>query len=274
MFDMPIRKTASADGVGFHIEEQIADLSENMDKIRPSSLIFDREGSIAYADRAREVLGDILPVRMSTMLVASCDIRGATEFCTDIYEDPDYAAQLLSFVTDAMIAKIKAWRRYLGLSERADAFFFADDSIALLSSAMYEELVLPMHQKLVRALTAEGAKISIHLCGDATRHFKTLMDGLGVTSFDTGFPVAHGELVSQLGPGIVIQGGPHVELLRTGAAEAVTAETKRILLEVRDKTRRFILRDANNVAPGTPLENLRAMYSACREWGRLDGKNA
>lgn len=96
-----------------------------MDKIRPSSLIFDREGSIAYADRAREVLGDILPVRMSTMLVASCDIRGATEFCTDIYEDPDYAAQLLSFVTDAMIAKIKAWRRYLGLSERADAFFFA-----------------------------------------------------------------------------------------------------------------------------------------------------
>lgn len=202
----------------------------------------------------------------------ACDIRGATEFCTDIYEDPDYAAQLLSFVTDAMIAKIKAWRRYLGLPERSDTFFFADDSIALLSGAMYEELVLPMHQKLVQALTTEGAKISIHLCGDATRHFKTLADKLGVVSFDTGFPVAHGDLVFQLGPGIVIQGGPHVELLRTGTAEAVAAEAKRILLEVKDKTRRFVLRDANNVAPGTPLENLRAMYDACREWGRLEGK--
>ena len=152
----------------------------------------------------------------------------------------------------------------------SDTFSFADDSIALLSSAMYEDLVLPMHQKLVRALTTERARISIHLCGDATRHFKTLADKLGIVSFDTGFPVAHGELVARLGPDIVVQGGPHIELLRTGTIAAVTAETKRILFEVKNKTKRFVLRDANNVAPGTPLENLRAMYDACRAWGQLD----
>jgi len=197
----------------------------------------------------------------------ACDLRGTTELCMDIYADPEYARELLSFVTDALIAKIKAWRKYLGEPEKSEGLWFADDSVALLSTEMHEEIVLPCHQKLTRELSREGYTHSIHLCGDATRHFKTLVEKLNVACFDTGFPVRHGALVAELGPDITVQGGPHIEFLRTKTPEEIMAETKRIIDEVKPLTRRFILREGNNVAPGTPAENLNAMYEACRKFG-------
>ena len=44
-------------------------------------------------------------------------------------------------------------------------------------------------------------------------------------------------------------------------------ETKRILEEVMPNTRRFILRDGNDIAPHTPIENIQAMVAAGREYG-------
>ena len=36
---------------------------------------------------------------------------------------------------------------------------------------------------------------------------------------------------------------------------------------MRPYTRRFVLREANNLPPLTPLENVAAMYNAVREYG-------
>ena len=57
-------KLTKTDGMGFHIEPQIEDLGEDMDKLRGGSFGVDREATqkrIAYAE---DVFGDILPVRM------------------------------------------------------------------------------------------------------------------------------------------------------------------------------------------------------------------
>ena len=40
-------------------------------------------------------------------------LRGATELCLDIYEDPKYVHDLLSFITEATIQRIRAVRQYL-----------------------------------------------------------------------------------------------------------------------------------------------------------------
>jgi len=127
--------------------------------------------------------------------------------------------------------------------------------------------VLPYHRRLIATFGPEGPN-SIHLCGDATRHFKTIRDELKVTSFDTGFPVDHGALRRELGPDVTIQGGPHVELLRTGTPRAVRAEAKRILQSGAMAGGKFILREANNLAPLTPVANVAALYAACKEFGR------
>ena len=200
-------------------------------------------------------------------MTVACNLRGTTQFCLDIYEDPAYAERLLDYITDATIARIRAWdRRFFGRDIR-DSFGFADDSIQLLSRDVYRDLILPRHRRLVEALSNGTKKNSIHLCGDATRHFKTIRDELNVDSFDTGFPVRHGELAAELGPDVTISGGVHVDLLLGGTPQQVEAETRRIIGEVKPVTRRFIMREANNLAPCTPPENIAAMYEAVRQYG-------
>ena len=63
----------------------------------------------------------------------------------------------------------------------------------LLSVKMAREFMLPVYRKLKAGMTtAEHAKI--HLCGDATRHFRWLKDEVGVNDFETGFPVDHSKV--------------------------------------------------------------------------------
>ena len=59
----------------------------------------------------------------------------------------------------------------------------------------------------------------------------------------------------------------YVDLLLGGTPQQVETETRRIIGEVKPVTRRFIMREANNLAPCTPPENIAAMYEAVRQYG-------
>lgn len=199
-----------------------------------------------------------------------CELRGATNACLDIYEDPEYFTELMDFITTATVSRLKAWRRYLGEPELSTGSGFADDSIAMLSPEQYREFILPYHKRLINELTTgDRPPVSVHLCGDATRHFKTMVDELNVVCFDTGYPVDHPALVQQLGPDIRIYGGPDVAFLHDATPSEIAEKTRSILESVKPYTRKFVLRDANNVAPGTPVENLNAMYAACLKYGEF-----
>nr|MBP7562053.1 hypothetical protein [Armatimonadota bacterium] len=117
------------------------------------------------------------------------------------------------------------------------------------------------------ALGPDGPN-SIHLCGDATHLCPTIRDELKVNAFDTGFPVDHGGLRRTLGPDVFIYGGPHVEFLRGRTPAEVREETRRILESGVMEGGKFVLREANNLAPGTPPENVAAMHEACRDFGQ------
>jgi uroporphyrinogen-III decarboxylase len=136
----------------------------------------------------------------------------------------------------------------------------------MLSTKMVREFVVPAHKKLKAALTT-AERIHIHLCGDATRYFKLPRDELGVYSFDTGFPIDFKLMRDELGPEVEILGGPRVPLLVSGTPAAAADEARRILQTGVMAGGRFILCEANDLAPGTPLPNLEAMYPAARQWG-------
>jgi uroporphyrinogen-III decarboxylase len=200
-------------------------------------------------------------------LTVACSIRGATEVCLDMYADPDYYHALMDLLVDGTTARIKAFRKRLGQPEESDAWGFADDSVQLLSVRTYRDLVLPYHKRLTESFGPKGPN-SIHLCGDATHLFPTIKAELSVNSFDTGFPVDHGKLRRELGPEVTIHGGPHVELLRSGGPERIGEEVRRICQSGVMEGGKFILREGNNLAPGTPPANVAAMYDACKEFGR------
>jgi hypothetical protein len=223
-----------------------------------------------WKGRPIEVLG---PTGMGTdgPMTVACNLRGAMEFCVDLLEDREYADELLAFVTEAAICRIKAFRERLGRPAKDKGYFYADDSIALISTDMLIERVIPHHRRLIESLAAEGPH-SIHLCGDATRHFPALMQELNIKMFDTGFPVDFGALRNELGNDVEIWGGPSVPFLTKATAAETTAETRRILESGIMAGGRFVLREGNNLAPEITPENVRAMYQAVKTYGVYESR--
>lgn len=200
---------------------------------------------------------------------------GAAIFGADFFillgEDPEKGRRVMEKITRDALARNAALRALAGEPVKSSWGYFADDSIQLISCAMYEELVLPLHALYLdesTETTAAQMNRGCHLCGDATRHYTTIRDRLGVVSFDTGFPVDHGWLRHELGPEVEISGGPHVNLLRHGTPDACYLEATRILESGIMDGGRFILQEGNNLPPCCPDENLLAVYEACLEKGR------
>lgn len=202
-------------------------------------------------------------------------VRGAENVMIDMFEDEKYYHDLLSYITENLIRRIKKMRELHWAADpktpnagnHKGPYGFADDAVALISTEHYEEFVLPYHKRLVEEFS-DGSGVGIHLCGNATHHFKFLKEKLGVVSFDTGFPVDHGGLRRELGPEIAIMGGPTVMTVKYGTPAEVEAETKRICESGVMDGGKFILIAANNLAPCTPVENVAALYEAGKTWGK------
>ncbi len=199
-------------------------------------------------------------------LTVACNLFGAGFVCETMLGEPERYHKLMDFITTATIARITAGKKRVGAPIPCDGFGIADDSVALISTEAYIDHVLPYHRRIYDAF-GNGKGHGMHLCGDATRHFKTIRDELGVVIFDTGFPVDFAGLRRELGDGIRIQGGPHVDFLLRGTPREVY-ERCREILEGGVKTGPFMLREGNNLAPHTPLENTEAMFRAGRDFGR------
>ena len=200
----------------------------------------------------------------SGFLTVAVALRGQ-ELFTDFFEDPKYVHDLLEFITETTIKRVNAQYDFFSLSFPDSQLFFADDAIQMISTRMLEQFLLPLYQKYKSAITS-AEKIKIHLCGDASRHFKILKDELGVFDFETGFPIDFGKIRNQLGPEVTINGGPNIMLLKDGTAEQIKSETRRILESGVCEGGRFVLREGNNLAPHTPFNNLNAMYQEARNF--------
>ncbi len=218
--------------------------------------------------------GEVVPFTLNFdgPLTVATIIFGVAIF-TLMASDPDKARALLLHITRAAIARNRALNKLAGFPERSDSGSLADDSIQLISAKMLEEIVLPAHTlwyNETSTTTPADRRRFIHLCGDATRHFRFLRDRLGIYSFDTGFPVDHGALRRELGPDVHISGGPHVDLLRHGTPNQCYVAARDILRSGVKAGGRFVLREGNNLPPCVPLDNLRAVYAACLEFGWYD----
>jgi hypothetical protein len=205
------------------------------------------------------------PLGTDGLFTVALGMRG-TQLLEEITTDEAYFHELMSFVTHSIIDRILAWRKYVGMEARPENGSLADDAIQFLSVRMYKEKVLPYHRQFFEALYGPGPH-SMHLCGNVQRHLPTLVKELNINSFDTGYPINFKSLRGEIGEDVEIQGGiPVVELLKGSPAEVYhTAET--ILNSGIRQGGKFIMKEANNLPPCVPIENLQAMYSATRQAG-------
>lgn len=199
-------------------------------------------------------------------------LRGATDLCTDMLLDPEYVHELMEYLTDALIARMKAWRAFLGCPPEAPEWMTADDSIEMLSVDQYREFVLPRHRRIYDAICPNG-KRGMHLCGNAQRFFPVLRQELNVTSFDTGFPVDFGLFRKEMGPDVLLSGGPRAPLFVEEDPAPLLQETERILKSGILEGGRFILQEGNNLPPRTPLGHCEAFYRLAVEQSVLRNRS-
>lgn len=69
LFDVTQQRTYSRDAkgreLGFHTEPAITNLAEDIHRLKPSAMGFDKEGTFAWKAFVEEAIGDILPVRIA-----------------------------------------------------------------------------------------------------------------------------------------------------------------------------------------------------------------
>lgn len=223
-------------------------------------------------DKGVELLGlpivDARPSGLGTdgPFTLAAELRGG-EICVDMLADPEYYHRLMGFLTDAIIARMTAYRRRLNMPIQADDFGYADDSVAMLGVEQFRELVMPYHKRIIDAFWTGRGRLGIHLCGDVQRHLPLLHRELSVRSFDTGFPIDLHQVRRATSPDTILQGGPTVQLLQSGPVGRIREVCRDLLAGPAARDGLFVLREANNLAPRTPPEHVSAMYDACREWG-------
>jgi uroporphyrinogen-III decarboxylase len=192
----------------------------------------------------------------------------AGEILKLLYRDPDFVEKFLRFMADALLERMKAWHRFMGVSFPYKGFGFADDGIQLLSPKTYARFVLPLHKRIVETFCV--GRPGIHLCGAVAQHLETLRDELHIASLDTGFPLDLEKARQVLGEDVTIRGNLHVATLYGGPKEKVEKETLRIIRSGVTRGRKFIFGEGNNVAPNTPAENLNHAYFTVKRHGRYD----
>lgn len=206
-----------------------------------------------------------LPVGTDGPFTVACNLRGATELCEDLAEDEAFFHALMAHVTDGIILRIMAWKKLAAMPETGLPWF-GDDAIQLLSVAAYRNAVLPYHRRLLDAFGLASVP-QMHLCGRAQHLFPTLVAELGVGSFEVGFPTDLKRAREELGEHVELIGNIHPGLLRDGPPEAIREAVRGACASGVRRGGKFILRDGNDCAPGTPDAHYAAMYEAGRTYG-------
>ncbi len=205
------------------------------------------------------------PLSFDGLLTVANGLRGP-ELFEDMLADEEYYHSLMELVLEASIRRIQAWREYCGVDPRPASGSIADDAIQFISTALYREKVLPYHKSFVAALYGEGP-IGMHLCGNVQRHLPTIIRELNVRSFDTGFPINFNTLREQVGEEVEIRGGVRVPDLLNCSPDEIYVKARDILISGIKRGGKYIMAEANDLAPCVPLANLEAMYRATKEFG-------
>lgn len=191
------------------------------------------------------------------------DLMGQTEMFEAMLERPAFASELMGIVTD----KILTWLDFCWQEEQLAHrdFAWTDDLAAYLSPETYADLVLPYEKKL--RFHFDGW-VSMHMCGHTNHLLSIFADEVQIKEYQGfGWEVDLDLIGHVMGGRVVLDGNVSPLVIANGTPEQVKAETHRVL-EKLAPYRGLIIQDGNNIAPGSPVENINAMMQAAREFAQ------
>ena len=196
---------------------------------------------------------------------------GVTSFLMWLATNPDEMSELTALVGRTMKRYIRASRGFDG-AEQTDGLGFASDLTGLMSPATYAEFCAPHERDLYETFAPHGGRY-YHADSNLRNHLQALAD-IGVTTVNIG-PMVSVSHILKLAPRMRIDGQvPPTQVLWRGSPDLVGDAVRRDIEEVTasgaDLTQLRVC-TAGSINPGTPLENIRAMFWAAQTFGRFDG---
>lgn len=183
-----------------------------------------------------------------------------------IVEYPEQCHKFLDKITRGLIQAEEHFRELD--DEPRGGFGLAEDSAQMISAEMFKEFCVPyvntLYERFGKGLD-DGR--GMHMCGDSAHLHKSLVEDLGISSFNVfGFPVSPGVVAENLGGKARLWGNIDPMLMKDGTKDDVKAAAMECIGQLAP-CGGFMLGDGANICPGTPLENLSALTEASEEYG-------
>ena len=206
----------------------------------------------------REKVGDDIPIQgwVEGPTAQAADLRGINEIMMETITEPDFVRELMDWIVEMEIAFARAQ-----IEAGATLIGVGDAAASLISPKYYADEVAPREKRIIDAIHEAGAKVRLHICGSIKKKYAAIA-GLGADLVDVDYPQTMAEAREGVGPAQVISG--NVDPVR-GIQNATPDEVREAFAEAhRQSGDRFILSAGCEVPPGTPEENVKAMFDyAC-----------
>ncbi len=257
--DFPENDPARAHGVALSTLEEVGtlqtvDLSKN-----------ERIGIWLESCRlVKNYFGDEIYVRGNCDQAAfslACMIRGPAEWMMDLLTGDELVFKLLDYCTDVSL-------QFIDLMAKTGVDMVSNgDSTAgpeMISPDMYLKYALPFEKKIVERAHQLNLPYCLHICGNTD----LILDGMiasGTDALELDYKTDIRKIYEKCNGKIAFIGNIDPSgVLALGKAGDVERETRK-LLQIYEKSPRFIINAGCAIPPDTPPENLRKMIEVARE---------
>ncbi len=178
--------------------------------------------------------------------------------------DPETVHRLTKLTTETTLRYAEA-NIQLGI----DVIVVADPtaSSSLISPEMFKTFAAPGIQVIMDATQKAGGIPSLHICGQTTPILEEMVK-TGAKILEIDHLVDLTEAKQKVGHQVTLQGNLNpTELLLSGTPEQVQEEAKS-LIQKAAKGGRFILSSGCEIPPNAPLDNIRALVKAAKQFGK------
>ncbi|MGQ9708728.1 MAG: uroporphyrinogen decarboxylase family protein, partial [bacterium] len=186
-------------------------------------------------------------------------LAGPEGFLKDLLEEPLRAQGLLRLATENQ-------KRFARAIVRAGGVPFIGDPMAsgsIISPEQFAGFALPYLKELIAEIHALGIWTGLHICGDTMKILRMMKEsGADILSIDE---MPMGVVRSELGQDAVIMGNIPTRLVLEGTWAMVEKAARDCLTRAWP---RIILATACDVPVAAPMENVRAVVRAARQWQR------
>ncbi len=188
-------------------------------------------------------------------------LMGTTEVFLAILERPDFVRELLHIIAEKTIAWLDFCWEEEKLPNRDLAW--TDDLAAYLSADTWQNVLLPYNKRL----RDHFDRASLHMCGHTNHLLEIFTNQLKIDEYQGfGWEVSLDKVAEIMGGKVVLLGNVNPLLIAEGTPEQVKEATRQVI-EKLAPCRGLIIQDGNNIAPGSPVENINAMMEAAEEYG-------